>query len=148
MAGRMQVDTKPSNGRPEPPPGGGAGTTPAIDVDEATKLRLYRTMTEARAFEKRANELFLEGVVRGTTHLAAGQEAVAAGFGVAMRKDDYTFCTYRGHHHTLARGVPMTPILLEMVGKQGALMGAYAATPSCPRARARGPRCAWPGRRS
>ncbi len=40
-----------------------------------------------------------------------------------MRKDDYTFCTYRGHHHTLARGVPMTPILLEMVGKKGALMG-------------------------
>ena len=80
-------------------------------------------MTEARAFEKRANELFLEGVVRGTTHLAAGQEAVAAGFAAAMRKDDYTFCTYRGHHHTLARGVPMTPILLEMVGKKGALMG-------------------------
>jgi TPP-dependent pyruvate/acetoin dehydrogenase alpha subunit len=40
-----------------------------------------------------------------------------------MRPEDYTFCTYRGHNHTLARGTPMTPILLELVGKQGALMG-------------------------
>jgi pyruvate dehydrogenase E1 component alpha subunit len=92
-------------------------------IGEATHLGMYRTMVEARAFEKRVHELFLEGVVRGTTHLAQGQEAVAAGFAAAMRPDDYTFCTYRGHHHTLARGVPMTPILLELVGKAGALMG-------------------------
>ena len=48
---------------------------------------------------------------------------MAAGFAAAMRDDDWTFCTYRGHNHTLARGVPMTPMLLELVGKQGALMG-------------------------
>jgi pyruvate dehydrogenase E1 component alpha subunit len=80
-------------------------------------------MLECRYFEQRTHELFLAGLVRGTTHLGIGQEAVAAGFGTAMRPDDYTFCTYRGHNHTLARGVPMTPILLELVGKQGALMG-------------------------
>jgi len=93
------------------------------EIDRSTRLSLYRTMAEARAFEKRTHELFLEGIVRGTTHLAMGQEAVAAGFAGAMRADDYTFCTYRGHHHTLARGVPMTPILLELVGKAGGLMG-------------------------
>jgi pyruvate dehydrogenase E1 component alpha subunit len=87
------------------------------------QLRLYRTMLECRYFEQRTHELFLAGLVRGTTHLGIGQEAVAAGFGAAMRADDYTFCTYRGHNHTLARGVPMTPVLLELVGKQGALMG-------------------------
>jgi pyruvate dehydrogenase E1 component alpha subunit len=84
---------------------------------------MYRTMIECRLFEQRTHELFLAGLVRGTTHLGIGQEAVAAGFAAAMRDDDYTFCTYRGHNHTLARGVPMTPILLELVGKQGALMG-------------------------
>jgi pyruvate dehydrogenase E1 component alpha subunit len=31
---------------------------------------------------------------------------VAAGFAVAMKKGDLSFCTYRGHAHTLARGVP------------------------------------------
>ncbi|HEX2884355.1 MAG TPA: thiamine pyrophosphate-dependent dehydrogenase E1 component subunit alpha [Candidatus Limnocylindria bacterium] len=80
-------------------------------------------MLECRMFEQRTHELFLAGLVRGTTHLGLGQEAVAAGFAGAMRTDDWTFCTYRGHNHTLARGVPMTPVLLELVGKQGALMG-------------------------
>ncbi|HEX2767493.1 MAG TPA: thiamine pyrophosphate-dependent dehydrogenase E1 component subunit alpha [Candidatus Limnocylindria bacterium] len=84
---------------------------------------MYRTMLECRLFEQRTHELFLAGLVRGTTHLGIGQEAVAAGFAAAMRPDDWTFCTYRGHNHTLARGTPMTPVLLELVGKQGALMG-------------------------
>ena len=92
-------------------------------LDREARLGLYRTMLECRLFEQRTHELFLAGLVRGTTHLGIGQEAVAAGFGAAMREDDYTFCTYRGHNHTLARGVPMTPVLLELVGKQGALMG-------------------------
>jgi pyruvate dehydrogenase E1 component alpha subunit len=92
-------------------------------LDPETRLRLYRTMLECRLFEQRTHELFLAGLVRGTTHLGIGQEAVASGFAAAMREDDYTFCTYRGHNHTLARGVPMTPVLLELVGRQGALMG-------------------------
>ena len=51
---------------------------PAVDVE--TGLRLYRIMVECRTFEVRAQELFFEGLVRGTTHLGVGQEAVATGF--------------------------------------------------------------------
>ena len=36
-------------------------------------------MTRIRQFEKRAHDLFLQNLVKGTTHLGAGQEAVAAG---------------------------------------------------------------------
>ena len=89
--------------------------TTAPDIDRDTRLRMYRTMVECRHFEVRAQELFFEGLVRGTTHLGVGQEAVAAGFAAAMRDDDYTFCTYRGHNHTLARGVPMAPDLRRAV---------------------------------
>jgi acetoin:2,6-dichlorophenolindophenol oxidoreductase subunit alpha len=91
--------------------------------DSDTRLTLYRTMVECRAFEQRAQELFFEGLVRGTTHLGVGQEAVAAGFAAAMRPDDYTFCTYRGHNHTLARGAPMAPMLAELFGRATGLMG-------------------------
>src|SRR4051794_8257702 len=84
---------------------------------------MYRTMIECRQFEVRAQELFFEGLVRGTTHLGVGQEAVAAGFAAAMRADDYTFCTYRGHNHTLARGVPMAPIFAELFGRGTGLLG-------------------------
>ena len=40
-----------------------------------------------------------------------------------MRDDDYTFCTYRGHNHTLARGVPMAPIFAELFGRGTGLLG-------------------------
>jgi TPP-dependent pyruvate/acetoin dehydrogenase alpha subunit len=92
-------------------------------VDRDTGLALYRTMQACRLLETRAQELFFEGLVRGTTHLGIGQEAVAAGFGQAMRADDYTFCTYRGHNHTIARGVPMAPILAELFGRATGLLG-------------------------
>ena len=97
--------------------------TPAAPIDRETRLAMYRTMVRCRTFETRAQELFFEGLVRGTTHLGVGQEAVAAGFAAAMREDDYTFCTYRGHNHTLARGVPMAPVFGELFGRANGLMG-------------------------
>jgi len=86
------------------------------------KLELYRVQVALRQFEKRAYDLFLENYVKGTSHLSLGQEAIAAGFAAAMRSDDYTFATYRGHAHTLARGVPMTPVLAELMGRANGLM--------------------------
>jgi TPP-dependent pyruvate/acetoin dehydrogenase alpha subunit len=80
-------------------------------------------MQECRLLETRAQELFFEGLVRGTTHLGIGQEAVAAGFAAGMNPDDYTFCTYRGHNHNIARGVPMAPILAELFGRATGLLG-------------------------
>ena len=97
--------------------------TTAPSIDQATRLRMYRTMVECRTFEVRAQELFFEGLVRGTTHLGVGQEAVAAGVAAAMRDDDYTFATYRGHNHALARGTPMGPLYAELFGRAGGLMG-------------------------
>jgi pyruvate dehydrogenase E1 component alpha subunit len=87
-----------------------------------TRLRLFEQLVRMRFFEKRAYDLFLQNLVKGTSHLSLGQEAIAAGFGVAMRADDWTFATYRGHAHTLARGVPMTPVLAELLGRDNGLM--------------------------
>jgi len=92
------------------------------DIPEATRLQLYRLLVEIRHCEKRAYDLFLQNLVKGTSHLALGHEAVAAGFAAAMNKDDYTFCTYRGHHHTLARGASMLSVLGELMGRQCGLM--------------------------
>jgi acetoin:2,6-dichlorophenolindophenol oxidoreductase subunit alpha len=94
----------------------------ATEIDRATRLNLYRTMMIVRAVEKRAYDLFLQNLIKGTSHLALGQEAIAAGFGVAMRPDDYTFCTYRGHAHTLVRGASMTGVLGELIGRECGLM--------------------------
>ena len=90
--------------------------------DPDTRLELYRLMQSCRMLEQRAYDLFMQNLIKGTSHLALGQEAVAAGFGAAMRDDDYTFCTYRGHNHTLVRGVSMTAILGELMGRECGLL--------------------------
>jgi pyruvate dehydrogenase E1 component alpha subunit len=95
---------------------------PAAEVDRPTRLRLYQLMVELRDFEQRAYELFLENLVRGTSHLALGQEAISAGYAVAMRADDYTFCTYRGHGHTLARGASMAAAMAELLGRRNGML--------------------------
>jgi pyruvate dehydrogenase E1 component alpha subunit len=101
------------------------GTMPVgSNIPETTRLALYRKQLEARYCEKRAHDLFLQNLVKGTSHLALGQEAVAAGVAVALEKDDYTFPTFRGHHHVLARGVSMTSVLGELMGREcGCLAG-------------------------
>jgi len=104
-------------------PDGSSETTGEDSViDTETRLKLYRTMYECRVLEQRAYDLFMQNLVKGTSHLALGQEAVAAGFGTAMKKDDYTFCTYRGHNHTYVRGVTMTSILGELMGRECGLL--------------------------
>ena len=95
----------------------------AASIPMPTRLALYRSMLELRYCEKRAYDLFLQNLIKGTSHLALGHEAIASGFALAMQKDDYTFCTYRGHHHTLARGAPMAGVLGELMGRQCGLLG-------------------------
>lgn len=91
------------------------------DPDE--RLNLYRLQFRLRTFERRAHEIYFEGLIKGTSHLALGQEAIAAGFAAAMRPNDLTFCTYRGHNHVLARGASMTAMYAELMGRAGGLMG-------------------------
>ena len=86
-----------------------------IGADEL--LRLYEQMAVIRRTEKAAHDLFLAGLVKGTTHLAAGHEAVAVGASAALRPDDYVFATYRGHHHAMARGATPEECIAELMSK-------------------------------
>jgi acetoin:2,6-dichlorophenolindophenol oxidoreductase subunit alpha len=86
-------------------------------VAPATLLDWYEEMAVIRGVEKAAHDLFLRGLVKGTTHLAAGHEAVAVGASAALRPDDYVFATYRGHHHAIARGASPEACLAELMQK-------------------------------
>ena len=99
-------------------------TQPGIndDIGEEKRLKLYRLQVEIREGEQRAFDLFLQNLVKGTSHLSLGQEAVAAGFAAAMKPGDLSFCTYRGHAHTLARGVPIEQVLGELMQRDNGLM--------------------------
>jgi pyruvate dehydrogenase E1 component alpha subunit len=92
------------------------------DIGEEKRLDIYRMQVEIREAEQRAFDLFLQNLVKGTSHLSLGQEAVAAGFAAAMRPGDLSFCTYRGHAHTLARRVPIVKVLGELMQRDIGLM--------------------------
>ena len=92
------------------------------DIGEELRLRMYRMQFELREAEQRAFDLFLQNLVKGTSHLSLGQEAVATGFAAAMKPGDTSFCTYRGHAHTLARGVPVEKVLGELMQRDNGLM--------------------------
>jgi pyruvate dehydrogenase E1 component alpha subunit len=91
----------------------------ALEADQL--LALYEEMALIRATEQAAHNLFLSGLVKGTTHLAAGHEAVAVGASAALRPDDYVFATYRGHHHAMARGATPVECLAELMSKSTGL---------------------------
>jgi pyruvate dehydrogenase E1 component alpha subunit len=92
-------------------------------IDLEVRLGMYRKLHELRQFGKRAHDLFLQNLVKGTTHLSLGMEAIATGFGAAMKPGDYTFATYRGHAHSLARGMDLGAAMAELLGRENGVLG-------------------------
>jgi TPP-dependent pyruvate/acetoin dehydrogenase alpha subunit len=80
-------------------------------------LEAYGRMLLIRRFEQAMHRLFLENEVHGTTHLAAGQEAVPVGVCMALDPEDYAAGTYRGHGHALAKGTDPDALIAEMLGR-------------------------------
>lgn len=95
--------------------------TPSVELDE--QLDYLRRMLEIRHFEDECHRLFAAGLVRGSTHLGQGQEAVAVGACRALRDGDTMTCTYRGHAATLAMGAPLDACFGEILGKAQGICG-------------------------
>ena len=90
-------------------------------LDRETMLGLYSRMLEIRYFEDEVERLFLQNLVRGSTHLCQGQEAVVVGACFALRQGDSMTCTYRGHGAVLALGAPLDRTMAEILGKADGL---------------------------
>jgi TPP-dependent pyruvate/acetoin dehydrogenase alpha subunit len=93
------------------------------DVAIGEQLEMLRAMLEIRRFETEVQSLFLSNLVRGSTHLCQGQEAVAVGACRALRPGDGMTCTYRGHGAVLAMGAPLDRCFGEILGKREGLCG-------------------------
>lgn len=98
-------------------------TIPPPTVHTSEQLELLRKMHEIRLFEDACHRLFAQGLVRGSTHLGQGQEAVAVGACSALREGDTMSCTYRGHAAVLAMGAPLDRAFGEILGKAEGLCG-------------------------
>lgn len=104
-----------------------------IEEQELTKeelLTCLRQMEEIRAFEDNIADLLGRAVLKGASHLYAGEEAVAVGTISALRDDDLVTSTHRGHGHAHAHGdrhagtdearqEHLNKMMAEVLGKSG-----------------------------
>lgn len=97
-------------------------------ADDGWILEGFRRMVVIREVEQTIHRLFLRGEVHGTTHLYAGQEAVAVGICSALEPRDYVSGTYRGHGHAIAKGVDPRALLAEMLGRATGVCGGRAGS--------------------
>ncbi len=87
--------------------------------DTTVLVDLYRTMARIVACDQVLRDAISGGQVALAYYSPRGQEATAAGFAAALRPGDSLVTTYRGLHDQLARGVPLKPLLAEMLGRAG-----------------------------
>ncbi len=73
-------------------------------LTKAKALDMLQQMWEIRMFEDTVYDLLGKNLIRGASHLYAGQEAVAVGAMSTLREDDLITSTHRGHGHCHARG--------------------------------------------
>jgi TPP-dependent pyruvate/acetoin dehydrogenase alpha subunit len=99
----------------------GTPATEFQDLPEDVLLDFLQRMHEIRLFEEEVQVLFNRNLVRGSTHLCSGQEAVAVGGCAALRRGDSMLCTYRGHGAVLAMGAALDRTFGEILGREPGL---------------------------
>jgi len=73
-----------------------------IALEDATDW--LRTIYEIRFFEEKVFDLLGQNIIKGASHLYAGEEAVAVGAIAAIERGDVIGSTHRGHGHCGAIG--------------------------------------------
>ena len=73
-----------------------------ITLEDATDW--LRTIYEIRFFEEKVFDLLGQNIIKGASHLYAGEEAVAVGAIAAIERGDVIGSTHRGHGHCGAIG--------------------------------------------
>lgn len=86
-------------------------------MEKELLLEMYKKMFTIRRFEEKVAALWAKGMIAGLAHLYIGEEAVAVGACLNLRKDDYIISTHRGHGHCLAKGGDPKKMMAELLGK-------------------------------
>ena len=86
-------------------------------IPDKVLRELMRMMVLIRRFEEKIIDVYADQDMKSPVHLCIGEEAVAAGVCVNLKKDDYVFTTHRSHGHCLAKGVPPKELYAEFYGR-------------------------------
>ena len=88
-----------------------------MNIKNEKLISMYQTMYRIRKFESAVVNLFSQNLLRGSSHVYLGEEAVASGACHAIEKDDYIVSTHRGHGHCIAKGGKVDRMMAEIMGK-------------------------------
>jgi acetoin:2,6-dichlorophenolindophenol oxidoreductase subunit alpha len=91
--------------------------------DGATRRRMYQVMSLIRACDERVRRGLSGGEFACTYWPATGQEAIAAALGAVLRPEDQLVTTYRGLHDQIAKGVPIGPLVAEILTRSTGVNG-------------------------
>ena len=89
-----------------------------VNFEKDQLIRFLRNMILIRTAEYKIAEGREEGLIGGPVHLGVGQEAIAAGLSLFLKKDDYVFGGHRSHSHIIALGGSIYKLFAEVLGKK------------------------------
>ena len=79
-----------------------------------------------RTLETKLQSLCNSGACRADLHFSTGQEAISVGVISALRPSDYIVVHHRTIAHAVAKGVPLGPLVAELLGKPSGINGGRA----------------------
>ncbi|EPR13823.1 thiamine pyrophosphate-dependent dehydrogenase E1 component subunit alpha [Ruminiclostridium papyrosolvens] len=77
-------------------------------------IELYKIMQTIRSVERKIEEEYKNDEMKTPIHLSIGQEAIAAGVCIHLRKEDYLFGTHRSHAQYIAKGGDIKQMIAEL----------------------------------
>ena len=80
--------------------------------------KAYYLFLLIRKSEEKIIDLYDTDKIKSPVHFSIGQEAIAVGVSLALRKEDVIFSNYRGHAHYLAREGNLKSMWAELYGKE------------------------------
>lgn len=86
-------------------------------ITEEKLKDLYRELWLIRYFDEKVDQFFAKGLIHGTTHLAVGQEASAAGSIAVLEARDKIVSTHRGHGHCISKEGDVNKMMAELFGR-------------------------------
>ena len=88
------------------------------NINKKTLLKFYSYIFRIRTIELSIAKNYSKNIMRTPVHLSVGQEAVAVGVCINLKKKDKIFSAHRSHAHYLAKGGSLNKMIAELHGKK------------------------------
>tara|TARA_E500000178_G_scaffold246385_1_gene242936 strand:+ start:719 stop:1672 length:954 start_codon:yes stop_codon:yes gene_type:complete len=86
-------------------------------------LKLYHYSYLTRSIDQKIIHEYPNQQIRCPVHLSLGQEGIASGVSLAIKKDDMVMSNHRSHAHYLAKGSSIQNFVNEIYGKKNSSSG-------------------------